>query len=114
MGTSIRFGRSRNRGWRSLESAKAEKEVVKETEQDDELETVSIESEADSSDDEDENEEHELPTKVIDGETYFFDEDGQTYGIENLILSMEGTPVGTYDKDEDKILEVEFEEDDEE
>ena len=96
------------------ESAKAEKEVVKETEQDDELETVSIESEADSSDDEDENEEHELPTKVIDGETYFFDEDGQTYGIENLILSMEGTPVGTYDKDEDKILEVEFEEDDEE
>jgi len=27
---------------------------------------------------------------------------------------MEGTPVGTYDKDEDKILEVEFEEDDEE
>ena len=92
----------------------AEKEVVKETELDDELETVSIESEADSSDDEDKNEEHELPTKVIDGETYFFDEDGQTYGIENLILSMEGTPVGIYDKDEDKILEVEFEEDDEE
>ena len=98
------------------EAAKAEKEAVNETEPDDELETVSIESEADSSDDEDENEEHELPTKVIDGETYFFDEDGQTYGIENLILSMEGTPVGTYDKDEDKILEVEFEfeEDDEE
>ena len=100
------------------ETAKAakqsEKEVAKETELGDELETVSIESEADSSDDEDENEEHELPTKVIDGETYFFDEDGQTYGIENLILSMEGTPVGTYDKDEDKILEVEFEEDDEE
>ena len=94
------------------ESAKAEKEAINETELDDELETVSIESEADSSDDE--NEEHELPTKVIDGETYFFDEDGQTYGIENLILSMEGTPVGTYDKDEDKILEVEFEEDDEE
>ena len=100
------------------ETAKAakqsEKEVAKETELDDELETVSIESEADSSDDEDENEEHELPTKVIDGETYFFDEDGQIYGIENLILSMEQTPVGTYDKDEDKILEVEFEEDDDE
>jgi len=94
------------------EAAKAEKEAAKETEPDDELETVSIESEADSSDDE--NEEHVLPTKVIDGETYFFDEDGQTYGIKNLILSMEGTPVGTYDKDEDKLLEVEFEEDDEE
>jgi len=102
------------------EAAKAakqpEKEVVKETEPDDELETVSIESEADSSDDEDENGELDLPTKVIDGETYLFDEDGQYGGVENLILSMEGTPVGTYDKDEDKILEVEFEfeEDDEE
>jgi len=96
------------------ESAKAEKEAVNETEPDDELETVSIESEADSSDDE--NGELELPTKVIDGETYFFDETGKTYGVENLILSMEGTPVGTYDKDEDKLLEVEveFEEDDDE
>jgi hypothetical protein len=100
------------------ETAKAakqsEKEVAKETELDDELETVSIESEADSSDDE--NEELELPTKVIDGETYYFDEDGQTYGYENLILSMEETPVGIYDKDEDKILEVEieFEDDDDE
>jgi hypothetical protein len=100
------------------ETAKAakqsEKEVAKETELDDELETVSIESEADSSDDEDENKELDLPTKVIDGETYLFDEDGQYGGVENLILSMEGTPVGIYDKDEDKILEVEFEEDDEE
>jgi hypothetical protein len=83
------------------ESKPAEKEVTEPEE------TVSIESD-------DENDSVELPTKIIDGETYFFDEIGKTYGIENLILSMEGTPVGTYDKEEDKILEVEFEEDDDE
>ena len=64
--------------------------------------------EVDSSDDEEE--ELELPTIEVDGKSYLYDEDGDYSGINHLLLTEEGTPVGTYDKETNKVTILEFEE----
>ena len=74
-----------------------------------ELDTVSVESEADSSDDEDD--EVSLDSIEVDGVTYLYDPDGTYAGINNLLLTEEGTPVGIYDKEEDKVIVQEFDND---
>ena len=71
-----------------------------------ELDTVSVESEADSSDDEEE--EVTLDTIEVDGVTYLYDPDGTYAGINNLLLTEEGTPVGIYDNENDKVIVQEF------
>jgi hypothetical protein len=72
-----------------------------------ELDSVSVESEADSSDDEDEC---ELATITVGGQVYLYDPEGSYAGIKDLLLTEEGTPIGTYDKENDKVIAQDFEE----
>ena len=72
-----------------------------------ELDSVSVESEVDSSDDEDEC---ELATITVGGQVYLYDPEGSYAGIKDLLLTEEGTPIGTYDKEDDKVIAQVFEE----
>ena len=72
-----------------------------------ELDSVSVESEADSSDDEDECEFQEI---TVGGQVYLYDPEGSYAGIKDLLLTEEGTPIGTYDKENDKVIAQDFEE----
>ena len=72
-----------------------------------ELDSVSVESEADSSDDE---EEVELATIKVGGQDYLYDPEGSYAGIKDMLLTEEGTPIGTYDKENDKVIAQDFEE----
>ena len=60
--------------------------------------------------DDDEEEEVELPTIEVDGVSFLYDEDGSYSGVNHLLLTEEGTPVGTYDKETNKVTIQEFEE----
>tara|TARA_B110000967_G_scaffold124951_1_gene127728 strand:+ start:233 stop:556 length:324 start_codon:yes stop_codon:yes gene_type:complete len=51
-----------------------------------------------------------MKTIVVDGHSYLYDEDGDYAGIEKLLLTEEGTPVGIYDEETKKVTVVEFEE----
>ena len=73
-----------------------------------ELETASIESEADSSDDEEEAE-LILPIIEVDGINYRYDEHGEYASIKHLVLTEDGEPYGTYDKENNEITQCEFE-----
>ena len=88
----------------------AEKEAAKAAEQvklaEPELDAVSIESEADSSDEETEV---DLPEKMIDGQTYYFDEEGEVHGIKNLLMTEDGSPIGTWDAETNQVVLQEFE-----
>ena len=78
-------------------------------EEEDVMEVKSVEAaEVDSSDDEEE--EMELPDIEVDGKVYLYDEDGAYSGINHLLLTEEGSPVGTYDKETNKVTILEFEE----
>ena len=72
-----------------------------------ELDSVSVESEADSSDDDDECEFQEI---TVGGQVYLYDPEGNYAGIKDLLLTEEGTPIGTYDKENDKVIAQDFEE----
>jgi hypothetical protein len=78
---------------------------------------TSIESEADE-DDYDYNDDSDavsLPKKEIGGETYLFDAVGNYAGLENLVLTLKGKPIGTWDENEpDQVQFCEFDEDDDE
>lgn len=51
-----------------------------------------------------------LPIIEIGGKNYFHDPHGDYGGIKDLILSMNGTPLGIYDKDNNTVIIHEFEE----
>jgi hypothetical protein len=91
----------------------AAKEAVKAAEQaklaEPELDAVSIESEVDSSDDE-EDEDVDLPEKIIDGNTYYWDETGEVQGVKNLLLTEDGTAIGIWDAEKNQVVLQEFEE----
>ena len=96
-----------------VESEVAEKkEEVAEQKDDD---NTSIESEADEDNyDYDDDDEVSLPKKEIGGETYLFDANGDYAGIENLVLTLDGKPIGTWDASEpDQVQFCEFDEEEE-
>ena len=72
-----------------------------------ELDSVSVESEADSSDDEDE---YDFEAITVEGQDYLYDPEGEYAGIKDLLLTEGGTPIGTYDKENNKVIAQEFEE----
>ena len=75
--------------------------------------TVKVEPELESTvvdSSNEEEEEVELPTIEVDGVTFLYDEDGSYSGVNHLLLTEEGTPVGTYDKETNKVTILEFEE----
>jgi hypothetical protein len=51
----------------------------------------------------------ELSSIDINGVTYLHDPHGIYAGIKHLILSEEGTPLGIYDKENNTLIEYEFE-----
>ena len=69
--------------------------------------SVELESENDSSSSE---EELELETKIIDGVKFVYDEKGEVHGKKHLLLKLGSyEPVGVFDVDSGKMLEVNFE-----
>ena len=49
-----------------------------------------------------------LDTIDINGVTYLHDPDGGYAGIKHLLLSEDGTPLGIYDKNNNRLIEHEF------
>ena len=66
-------------------------------------------------DEDDENEEEiQLPQIDIDGKPYLYDYKGAYNGIEHVLLTLEGVPVGVWDPETQEAEEVEFLDADEE
>jgi hypothetical protein len=81
---------------------KAEKALEEEVDETSELENEAASVESDD--------ELDLPEKEIDGTKYLYDEDGISAGVEHLLYTMSGDPVGILDIDTGKVIPASFEE----
>ena len=84
------------------EALKAEKASEEEVDETSELENEAASVESDD--------ELDLPEKEIDGTKYLYDEDGISAGVEHLLYTMSGDPVGILDIDTGKVIPASFEE----
>ena len=94
--------KSKNKKSKNKKSKKETKLDIEEL-----IASVELESENDSSSSE---EELELETKIIDGVKFVYDEKGEVHGKKHLLLKLGAyEPVGVFDVDSGKMLEVNFE-----
>ena len=94
--------KSKNKKSKNKKSKKETKSDIEEL-----IASVELESENDSSSSE---EELELETKIIDGVKFIYDEKGEVHGKKHLLLKLGSyEPVGIFDVDSGKMLEVKFE-----